>query len=170
MKISLIGYMGAGKTTVGKLLAEQLHLQFIDLDQEIEKESGYTISETVFNKGELFFRRKEREKLLAILEKDDFVLSVGGGTPCYYDNAELLNNNSLSVYLKYSVPELFKRLDGKQKDRPLIAHLDEKGLQEFIGKHLFERAEYYEKATLDVVGGDLSAEDICKNIVKLIHD
>lgn len=162
--------MGAGKTSLGQNMALSLGLVFFDLDREIEKKTGFTISETIFNKGELFFRKLERDTLLEILEKDNFILSTGGGTPCYYDNAELIANRSLSIYLLYSVPTLFERLNGKQKQRPLIAHLDGPGLKEYIGKHLMERASFYEKSTLTINAESKSIEDISKEIRELIHD
>ncbi len=170
MKITLVGYMGAGKTSLGKNLAFELGLDFYDLDIEIEKRSGFSISETIFNKGELFFRKLEREILMEILEKDDFVLASGGGTPCYYDNAELIANKSFSIYLMYSVPTLFCRLDGKQKQRPLIAHLDGPGLKEYIGKHLMERMAFYEKSTQIINAESKTILELSKEIEELIHD
>lgn len=162
--------MGAGKTSLGKSLALSLGLDFYDLDVEIEKQSGFTISETIFNKGELFFRKLERELLQEIVEKENFVLSTGGGTPCYYDNAEIIAKNCLSLHLLYSVPTLFERLNGKQKERPLIAHLDGPGLKEYIGKHLMERMPFYEKSTFTINAEGKSIADLTKEIAELIHD
>ena len=170
MKISLVGYMGAGKTTIGQKLALETGLDFFDLDTEIEKETGYTITETIFNKGELYFRKLEREKLQELLQKDKMIMSTGGGTPCYYDNIDLINTSSLSVYLKYSVKELYERLEGKQSERPLLAHLSGPQLQEYIGKHLFERSVYYEKATLVIPSGNLTEPEIINKIKELINE
>ncbi|WP_417590072.1 shikimate kinase [Owenweeksia hongkongensis] len=170
MKISLIGYMGSGKSTIGPELAVLSGLDYYDLDAEIEKHTGYTITETIFNKGELYFRKLEREKLHEILAKDNFVLSTGGGTPCYYDNIDVLNKNSLSVYLQYNVKELFERLKGNTAERPLIAHLEGEPLQEYIGKHLFERSTYYDKATVVIKAGKLSKLDILKEIKNYTHE
>ncbi len=166
MKISLIGYMGSGKSTLGPQLAVLSGLDYYDLDAEIEKHTGYTITETIFNKGELYFRKLEREKLLEILAKDNFVLSTGGGTPCYYDNMDLINKSSLSVYLQYNVKDLFERLKVNSQKRPLIAHLEGEALLEYIGKHLFERSVYYEKATAVISAGKLSQPEILKEIKK----
>ncbi|WP_417602580.1 shikimate kinase [Owenweeksia hongkongensis] len=170
MKISLIGYMGSGKSTIGPELAVLSGLDYYDLDAEIEKHTGYTITETIFNKGELYFRKLEREKLHEILAKDNFVLSTGGGTPCYYDNIDVLNKNSLSVYLQYNVKELFERLKGNTAERPLIAHLEGEPLQEYIGKHLFERSTYYDKATVVIKAGKLSKLEILKEIKNYTHE
>ncbi len=168
MKITLIGYMGAGKSSLGQALAQELHLPFFDLDSEIEKDTGYTITETIFNKGELFFRKLEREHLLKLLNRKEFVLSTGGGTPCYYDNIEEINRQSLSIYLKYGVKDLYERLEGEQSERPLIAHLEGPALREFIGKHLFERNLYYEKATQVINAKNQETNDILKTIKKLV--
>lgn len=168
MKISLIGYMGSGKSTVGKQLASDLNLPWIDLDKQIEAASGYTITETILNKGELFFRKLEREQLLLTLKEDQFVMSTGGGTPCYYDNIEEMNKHSLTVYLDYSVPELYELLEGNQADRPLIAHLEGDSLREYIGKHLFERAGFYDKATFSIKAGGKTTEEIVNEIKKLV--
>lgn len=170
MKISLIGYMGSGKSTLGPKLALLSGLDYYDLDAEIEKHTGYTITETIFNKGELYFRKVERQKLEEILQKDNFVLSTGGGTPCYYDNIDLINKSSLSVYLQYGVPKLFERLAGNSKQRPLIAHLEGEPLREYIGKHLFERSAYYEKATLIINGSKMSEDEIIEEIKTYLNE
>ena len=162
--------MGAGKSSIGKKLAVQLGLDYYDLDTEVEKDSGYTITETVFNKGELFFRKEEKEKLDEILSKDNFVLSCGGGTPCYYDNMDRINANSISVYLRYNVPVLYDRLEGHQAERPLIAHLEGEQLREYIGKHLFERGEFYEKAIFVIDGNQKEDNEIIKELIALINE
>lgn len=169
MKIALIGYMGSGKSTLGRLLANKLGLRFIDLDAEIEYDTGYTITETIFNKGELYFRKLERQKLEQLLSDENFVLSTGGGTPCYYDNIDLINRNALSVYLRYGVQDLYERLEGHTADRPLIAHLEGDALKEYIGKHLFERNVYYDRATIILQASHRSTEDILNELTTLIQ-
>ncbi len=168
MKITLIGYMGAGKSALGQQLAEELNLPWLDLDTSIERASGYSITETILDKGELFFRKLEREQLLETLIKPEFVLSTGGGTPCYYDNIDLMNKHSVTVYLSYSVMELYERLDGHQADRPLIAHLEGDSLRDYIGKHLFEREAFYEKATFTVKAGNKTRVEIVNEIRELV--
>lgn len=150
MKISLIGYMGAGKTSLGKSLAQALDLPFYDLDHLIAAHQGDSVSEIILNKGELFFRQLEREILEEALQKEQFVLAQGGGTPCYYDNMELINAQSVSIYLERSIADLLDVLQADRKERPLIAHLNDADLQEFIAKHLFERRDFYEKAIFKV--------------------
>ncbi len=169
MKITLVGYMGAGKTLIGKQLADQLRLPWYDLDQRIATASGYTVTETILNKGELFFREIEREQLIVAIKEPHFVMSTGGGTPCYYDNIDYMNKQSLTVYLQYSVSELYERLEGHQATRPLIAHLEGEALREYVGKHLFERAEYYERATFTIKAGSKTVNEIVAEIKKLVE-
>ncbi len=170
MKITLLGYMGAGKSTVSRHLAAELQLPLIDLDKRIENESGKSITETIFNKGELHFRKLERRLLEEALKEESFVLSTGGGTPCYYDNLALINRNSFSVYLQYSVIELYERLEGQQAERPLIAHLKGDQLKEFVAKHLFERAPFYEGATEIIRAGNRPLNEIVNEIKAMIHE
>ena len=161
--------MGAGKSHLGSLLGESLGLPVIDLDRRIERASGFSITETILDKGELFFRKMEREQLLYALDEAQFVLCTGGGTPCYYDNIDLMNKHSLTIYLRYSVQELYERLEGHQSERPLIAHLEGESLKEYIAKHLFERSHFYEDATASIDAGGKSPEQILEEITKLVQ-
>ncbi len=162
--------MASGKSTIGQLLADELRLKFIDLDLAIENKTGYTITETIFNKGELYFRKLERQMLEELLLEDDFVLSTGGGSPCYYDNMDLINRNSISIYLQNSVMNLYERLEAGKSTRPLIAHLEGDALKEYVGKHLFERNVFYDKATLVVQTANKSPEQITEEIKSLINE
>jgi len=147
MKIVLCGYMGSGKSKVGRLLANKLSLDFFDLDEEIEKNEIHSVSEIFSKKGEIFFRKKENEVLKMILKHSkSFILSLGGGTPCYANNLEVLkkDNEVQLIYLKVGVDELTDRLYKAKESRPLIAGQENKEkLNEFIRKHLFERQYYY---------------------------
>jgi shikimate kinase len=150
MKIILLGYMACGKSTIGEVLSRFTKVEFIDLDKFIEKKYNSTLVDIFKTKGELFFRKVERLALLELLNSDkSFILSLGGGTPCYYDNMDLIvqTKNVKSFYLKSSIPELVRRLEFEKEERPLISHLNSKEqLIEFIGKHLFERSFFYNKA------------------------
>jgi shikimate kinase len=145
MKIILVGYMASGKSTIGKLLSESLHVPFYDLDYLIETNLNLKVSEIFQQKGELFFRKKEREVLEHFLNTtDNYVLALGGGTPCYYDNFELYQSSSIhSIYLKASVSTLLGRLRHQKASRPLVSRLNDEALQEFVVKHLFERSYFY---------------------------
>lgn len=145
MKIILVGYMASGKSTIGKLLSESLGILFYDLDDLIKNNLNLKINEIFEQKGELFFRKKEREVLEQFLNTtDNYVLALGGGTPCYYDNFELYQSSSIhSIYLKASLSTLLERLRHQKASRPLVSHFNEEELQEFVAKHLFERSYFY---------------------------
>ena len=166
MKIVLLGYMGSGKTTVGKLLAQQMNLNFIDLDNYIEKSLDTTIPELFGSKGEIFFRLRENELLKEVMEEqENVVLALGGGTPCYSNNMDLVLNYTSNVfYIKLSIPELSARLAQEKENRPLISHLSEEELPEFIGKHLFERNPFYNQATHVIMADKLKVEDLSDQI------
>ncbi len=169
MIVALMGYMGSGKSTIGKNLATILNYNFLDLDDYISDEENYSIPDLFKNKGEIYFRKKETYYLNEILSsKDNIVLALGGGTPCYGNNLDLLLKAS-SVrlfYLKLSLPHLVERLFQEKDNRPLISHLKTKeDLTEFIGKHLFERTQYYNQAANIVVSDYKSEKDIVEEIL-----
>jgi shikimate kinase len=150
MNLVLIGYMGSGKSAVGKALAATLDYSFTDLDDYIQKQESMSISEIFASKGEIYFRRKESESIANILkENDKRVLATGGGTPCYGNTMNMLLDAEKvrTIYLKSSVDNLTERLFEERSKRPLIAHIeDEDTLTDFIRKHLFERAPVYERS------------------------
>ncbi|WP_313374494.1 shikimate kinase [Chishuiella sp.] len=165
MIISLIGYMGSGKTTTGKDLAKAIGYEFIDLDEFIEKKYAKKISEIFESEGELGFRKKEKEALREILTSTNIVLSLGGGTPVYYDNIDEIVNKSTSIFLRVQLPYLAKRLESKKHTRPLIAHLSNDEMMEFIAKHLFERNQFYEKAKYTISISNQSPLEILDEIM-----
>ncbi|WP_185852328.1 shikimate kinase [Blattabacterium cuenoti] len=170
MKISLIGYMGCGKTTVGERLSKKLNLNFYDLDAllvESKKDSIWNLFKT---EGEPSFRKREHSMLKKILkEKNKYVFSVGGGTPCFYNNIYLLNKYSNTFYLKTDSYTLFKRLFLERNTRPLISHLSKNELFRFIIKHLSERTYFYEKSLERINVCGKSKDDIVQEIVKYIY-
>ncbi|MEE9361286.1 MAG: shikimate kinase [Cellulophaga sp.] len=170
MKIVLVGYMGSGKSTIGKCLSKDLKINFLDLDAYIEESLGETVSTIFKDKGELFFRKKEHEYLQEILEEqDNFVLSTGGGTPCYGNNMETIAKyTGTSFYLKNSISELVDRLEKEKSTRPLIKHLLSEDLPEFIGKHLFERSYYYMQSNYTINASDKSIDAIVDEIKTLL--
>lgn len=154
--------MGSGKSTVGKLLADKMNLEFIDLDEFMEALENCTIPSIFEDKGEIYFRKKEYAYLQEVLEtKDNFVLSTGGGTPCYGENIQVITEATKNVYyLNVSIGGLIERLVKEKEDRPLIANIDNSQLPEFIGKHLFERSFFYSQAHHTVYCKDKSAEEV----------
>lgn len=170
MRIVLVGYMGSGKTTVGKELSKYLGFRFLDLDAFIEDKTGMEISTIFKEKGELFFRKLEHQYLKEVLEKNaEIILSTGGGTPCYSGNMDVISNYTDHVfYLRVSIPELVKRLSKEKMQRPLIAHIEDDDLPEFFGKHLFERSPFYSMAT-HTISSDGRPEDVVKDIKSLLR-
>lgn len=148
----MLGYMGSGKSTIGRKLAAQLDYDFIDLDHYIESSEQMTVKQLFASKGEIYFRKREHDYLVEIMtQKDDFILATGGGTPCYGDNMEhILNFSQQVIYLKLSVTALAERLSKEKEDRPLIKNILDQDLPEFIGKHLFERNFFYNRAPYTV--------------------
>ncbi len=168
MIITLIGYMGSGKTTIGKDLAKALGYEFIDLDLYIENKNSLSVSEIFEQFGELGFRKREREALHQVLHNTNIVLSVGGGTPVYYDNIDYINLHSESFYLRVQLPQLVKRLELKKDSRPLIAHLENEQLTEFIAKHLFERNPFYQKAKHTISISNQKPVEVLTEIMDII--
>jgi len=170
--IFLIGYMGAGKSAIGKSLSKNNGYKFYDLDKYIEEKEGRKISEIFNHNNEVYFRKIENSYLKEIsLIKENKIISTGGGTPCFQNNFEIIDNlpNSLSVYLKASVETLMARLKDSIEERPLISSLqDPLQLKEFITKHLFERSFYYEKSKFKVKTDDLDINTIVNLICKLL--
>lgn len=172
MKIVLVGYMASGKSTIGRLLAEKMELPFIDLDDYIEEKENKLIAEIFKLKGEIYFRKQEHFYLKELLsKKDNFVLALGGGTPCYAGNMDLINkcDSTKSIYLKFKIPTLVNRLINEKSKRPLVAKLNDNDIYEFIAKHLFERSFYYNQSNLGVNGDDKSASEIICEIEKLLN-
>jgi len=169
MKLILLGYMGSGKSLVGKQLANALNYSFKDMDQVIEDQENCSILQLFSEKGEIYFRRKETETLIDILQSEtSLVLSTGGGTPCYGSNMEklLAHDEVIIIYLKASIKALTERLFNEKEKRPLIDHINTReDLQEFIGKHIFERAPVYERSQIIIDTSDLTASEICAKII-----
>lgn len=168
MKIVLLGYMASGKSAVGKILAEALTIQFIDLDSFIEQNEQMSITEIFETKGEIYFRKKEGEYLHELLNSNESsVISLGGGTPCYGNNLEFIENKSNSFYLKASIDTIFERLKNETSQRPLVAAIGTENLKEYIAKHLFERAPYYERAHHTVLADHKNVAQIVDEILLL---
>lgn len=145
-RIILIGYMGAGKTTVGKALAKHLGLMFYDLDWYIESRMHKTIAQIFETEGEEGFREIEHNMLHEVAEFENVVLSCGGGTPCFYDNIDYLNSQGDTVYLQASPEVLAGHLKMGKSVRPLLLGKTDEELLTFIRESLSKREPYYSKA------------------------
>ncbi|MFT5858795.1 MAG: shikimate kinase [Flavobacteriaceae bacterium] len=159
-RVILIGFMGSGKTTLGKEVAKRMGIPFIDSDQEIETHFKKSIGDIFTENGESFFRTLETEYIEALDLRDDFVLATGGGMPCFGRNMELLNELGTTFYLNLSAKELEHRLYNAKTPRPLIEGLDEDELLPFIEERLNRREEYYRQSTVNLSPEEQNAESI----------
>jgi shikimate kinase len=154
MNIFLIGFMGSGKSTIGKLLSQKFQMKFADLDTIIEQNQGKLVGEIFKDFGESKFRELEHDMLLEITNSDNQVVSVGGGTPCFFRNMELMNQKGLTIYLKMSAEAILNRLDrlppSAKALRPLLANKSKPELTEFIVSTLGKREEFYNRAKIIV--------------------
>jgi len=168
-----MGYMGSGKTLVSKELNILNNFKIFDLDTEISKQNNRSITEIFKEKGEIFFRKTEKEVLEKILSSEkNIILSLGGGTPCYYNNIDSINEKTISVFLKTNVKTLAQRLSSEKDKRPLIQNISNEDLPEFIAKHLFERNPFYNQAKITINTDNLSTKEIAEEIltqIKLIQ-
>lgn len=145
-RILLIGFMAAGKTTLGKALARDLGLQFIDLDHYIENRYHSTVSQLFAERGEEGFREIERKMLHEVTEFEDVIIATGGGTPCFYDNMEYMNSMGVTVFLQASVDVIFTRLTIARVQRPLVKGKSADELRQYITAMLEQRNPYYTRA------------------------
>lgn len=159
-RILLIGFMAAGKTTLGKALARDLGLQFIDLDHYIESRYHCTISQLFAERGEEAFRQIERNMLHEVAEFENVVISTGGGTPCFFDNMDYMNEQGTTVFLEASVSTIHTRLTIARTQRPLVAQKTADELRDYIIQMLELRKPYYSRAHHTFCANQL--ENICQ--------
>ncbi len=169
-RIILIGYMGAGKTTIGRILAESLSLPFYDLDWYIEERQRRTVAQIFADQGENGFREIERRALHEAAEFEDIVLACGGGTPCFFDNMEYMNRQARTVYLKASPEVLLRHLKMSRTERPLLKDKTEEEVRQYIRESLAAREPFYSQArhTLDI--DVLDNRDKIKDTVRMLRE
>jgi shikimate kinase len=168
-RIFLIGYMGAGKTTAGKELAKVLEFEFIDLDHFIQARYQKTVSRLFHDVGESEFRKIESNALKEVGEFENVVISTGGGTPCFFDNMEYMNQTGITVYLNATPEALAERLNTCKEKRPLIKDKNEEELFDFIVENLEKRNLYYTQAQIIFKTEELvNREDVNKYVQQLI--
>ncbi|MBR0037512.1 MAG: shikimate kinase [Bacteroidales bacterium] len=167
-RIFLIGYMGAGKTTLGRALAKTMNLEFIDLDDFIVSRFHKTIKEIFAEVGEEGFRKIERNALIEVSEYENVIISLGGGTPCFFDNMDIVNRSGQSVYLKPDEKVLLIRLIKGKHKRPLLADKSDEEILQVIREQLAWREPYYQKADITFNASHLENKtDIHLNAEKL---
>ena len=162
MPFFLIGYMGCGKSTIGKKVSDRLGIPFLDLDLLIEKEIGMNISDIFSKKGEGFFREKEKYVLNNYVFKSNVIVAVGGGTPCFYNNHSFMKAKGITIQLKVSTDELVNRLQLDDK-RPLLFN-NKLNLKDFVISNLSMREKEYMKSHYIIESDNISINDICKVI------
>lgn len=145
-RIIIIGYMGAGKTTVGKALSKELGIPFYDLDWYIESRMRKTVAQLFSERGEEGFRQIEYNMLHEVAEFEDVIISCGGGTPCFFDNIDYMNEQGETIYLKATPEVLYGHLKMGKTVRPLLLGKTEDELLSYIGQQLSVRENYYNKA------------------------
>jgi shikimate kinase len=168
MRIYLVGYMGCGKSTIGRQLANMLGLNFIDLDKYVEERYFKTIPLIFSEEGEKGFREKERHSLVEVSQFEDVVVGTGGGTPCFFDNMEVMNLSGITIYISPDVETLADRILRSKTERPLINGKSREELIAFINNALDKRSPFYEQAKIIIRGeNNLKPELVVAEIDKL---
>ncbi|MCR9099485.1 MAG: shikimate kinase [bacterium] len=171
MQIYLIGFMGSGKSYTGRRLAQLLNRRFIDLDDWIEQKAGLSIREIFEQQGEAHFREAEAEAIRQMAGQPAAVVATGGGTPCFHQNMDWMNNHGLTVYLDTSQELLFQRLKDGRDHRPLLRATPDEGLRAYISHKLLERTPYYQQASIvyaQETGREAVAEDLAHQFSNII--
>lgn len=161
--------MGAGKSVIGRLLSKSLNLSFYDLDSEIEAKYRTTISSIFSKYDEACFRKLETSVLQSFSDNDNFVMSCGGGTPCFNDNMKLMNSLGITVYLKLLPDTLATRIYDSAKKRPLTAEKSRDELSEYVSKMLNTREAFYSMAKISVDCTNADKDEIVERITTALH-
>lgn len=169
-KIILLGYMGSGKSTIAQNLSKITKIPFLDLDNCIEERAKKSINSIFEEHGEIYFRKLEHQMFLELIESsENCIIGLGGGTPCYANNHELLKRDDvISIYLKASIETLYNRLVHNKSKRPLIANMNEEEMREFIAKHLFDRSFYYNQAQNKVSVDNRTVDETVLDIMAIL--
>jgi len=159
-RIFLIGFTGSGKSSIGKKLSNLLHFDFFDTDTEIERISGRSILQIFDEEGEIFFREKERTLIAELSQKDNIVVSTGGGTPCFFDNMQRMNQTGLTIYLHASPNVLKQRITNQKHQKPLLKTVPDEQLTPHITQLLRQREPFYQQAQITVEAFNITAKKL----------
>lgn len=170
IRIFLTGYMGAGKTTLGKAFARKLHIPFVDLDWYIEERFHKTVGELFAERGETGFRQLERTMLHEVGAFEDVIISTGGGAPCFFDNMDFMNRSGKTVFLNVSPDVLFHRLRVAKQQRPILQEKKDDELRDFIVQALEKRAPFYSQAQYTFNAGELDDREQIEKSVQRLQD
>ena len=163
VRIFLIGFMGCGKTHIGKRLAKKLGLSFIDMDDFVEKKENRSIRTIFAEEGENYFRKKEKECLREMANFESTIIATGGGAPCFFDNGDWMNTNGLTVYLQTPTEVIMKNLERGIAKRPLLNGLSKKELNAFVKNKIAEREAFYQNVHIIYerqIGGDEAVKEL----------
>lgn len=167
--VVLVGFSGAGKTTIGRELALRLGLEFVDLDDAIEEKYHATIPHIFQKYGESVFRQCEYQTLNEMLNKDGVVIATGGGAPAYKDAMQKIKANAFTVFINLTEEQLFNRLKNSKKNRPLTAALSESELRDYVHRTLQNRIPFYSMADMQVDEDKINLETMAISISEYIH-
>ena len=170
IRIFLTGYMGAGKTTLGKAFARKLNLPFVDLDWYMEERFHKTVGELFVERGEAGFRELEKNMLHEVGAFEDVVISTGGGAPCFYDNMDFMNRNGKTVFLNVHPDVLFRRLRVAKQQRPILQGKQDDELKEFIIRALEKRTPFYSQAQYVFNADELEDRSQIEKSVEKLRD
>ncbi len=154
-RVFLIGYMGCGKSTIGRYIAKDMGWRFIDMDDFVEKQIGCSISQFFADKGEDEFRKAEAQALKNLASEHNAIIATGGGAPCHFDNIDVMRAAGLTIYIKVEPQVLAARLKDAKNQRPLLAGKSDDELLDFISSQLKSREPFYSKAEMSVDGDRL---------------
>lgn len=170
IRIFLTGYMGAGKTTLGKAFARKLNLPFVDLDWYMEERFHKTVGELFVERGEAGFRELEKNMLHEVGAFEDVVISTGGGAPCFFDNMDFMNRNGKTVFLNVHPDVLFRRLRVAKQQRPILQGKQDDELKEFIIRALEKRTPFYSQAQYIFNADELEDRSQIEKSVEKLRD
>lgn len=168
-RVFLVGFMGSGKSTIGKYIANDMKWEFIDMDNYFEKKHNCTIKEYFAKYGEDQFRVAENEVVKELSTAENAVIATGGGAPCYYDNMDIMNSAGATIYINVEPEDLANRLSKAKSKRPLLANKSDEELLDYIKSKLGEREEHYRKAKM-VVDGERMPFSAYKTLIEMLPE
>lgn len=164
MRVFLVGYMASGKSTAAKKLAKKLGLSAVDLDNEIEQTAGKSIPDIFKTEGEKAFRKREQTELRKWLQKDDFVMACGGGTPCFFESMDEMNGVGTTVYLQMTPKAVVDRVMSSKEERPILKGLSEEKMLKKVDFQLGKREPFYSRAKITVNGVNLDIDALAEEL------
>jgi len=167
MRIFLVGFMFSGKSTVGKLLAKSMGYEHIDTDHMFESLYNISINDFFEKYGQDLFRELEHKLLLTLIEKDNIVISTGGGLPCFHNNMELIKQNGISIHINMSFKSIIHRQKKSKKNRPLLRNKSQEEIEIFLQDLLAKRIDIYNQSNIIIKGEDLNIKELKEKILTL---